>query len=65
MRGGADSSNQSRGMEKLCEGPRCHEGTGRIGEGEESNVKNWSRKYYLHNNIWKSYVGSVRIVMLR
>ena len=23
--GGADSSNQSRGVEKLCEGPMCHE----------------------------------------
>ncbi|PFX25769.1 hypothetical protein AWC38_SpisGene9604 [Stylophora pistillata] len=25
VRGGADSSNQSRGVEKLCEGPMCHE----------------------------------------
>ena len=23
--GGADRSNQSRGVEKLCEGPMCHE----------------------------------------
>ena len=29
--GGADRSNQSRGVEKLCEGPMCLEGTERIG----------------------------------
>ena len=25
MGGGTDRSNQSRGVEKLCEGPMCHE----------------------------------------
>ena len=25
---GADRSNQSRGVEKLCEGPMCHEARG-------------------------------------
>ena len=33
MGGGADHSNQSRGVEKLCEGSMCHKGTKSIGEG--------------------------------
>ena len=37
---GADHSYQSRGVEKLCEGPMCHEARKRI--GEDSHLM-WSK----------------------